>query len=135
MPRKKGSNAIRGLVPGKVFYKIGDVSRISGLEPYVLRYWETEFPILHPRKNRGGQRAYQVKDIETVLRIKRMLYEEGYTISGARRQLAKRAASEETRGSRTTPNAVVNRVRSELKDLLSTMSVFDTSAVKHIGGA
>lgn len=135
MSRGKGSSAVKGLVPGKVFYKIGDVSRISGLETYVLRYWETEFPTLHPKKNRGGQRAYQVKDIETVFRIKKMLYEEGYTISGARRQLAKKAESEERRETARTPSAVVNRVKSELKDLLTTMTSFESLAAKHLGGA
>ena len=131
MPRGKGSTAIRGLVPGKVFYRIGDVARIAGLEPYVLRYWETEFPTLHPRKNRGGQRAYLEKDIETVLQIKKMLYEEGYTISGARRQLAKKLQAEGSRGDRTTPSAVVHRVKSELKDLLTTMTSFDPSAMRN----
>ena len=68
----------------KLYYSIGEVRAITGLEPYVLRYWETEFPKLKPKKNSGGQRAYQRKDIELILRIKELLYEQGYTIKGAR---------------------------------------------------
>ena len=72
----------------KLFYKIGEVSRLAGVEPYILRYWESEFPMLAPRKNQGGQRVYQDKDLDMVLDIKRMLHEEGYTIAGARKKLA-----------------------------------------------
>ena len=68
----------------KLYYSIGEVRAITGLEPYVLRYWETEFSQLKPKKNSGGQRAYQRKDIELILRIKELLYEQGYTIKGAR---------------------------------------------------
>jgi DNA-binding transcriptional MerR regulator len=68
----------------KLYYSIGEVRAITGLEPYVLRYWETEFAQLKPKKNSGGQRAYQRKDIELILRIKELLHERGYTIRGAR---------------------------------------------------
>ena len=71
----------------KLYYSIGEVRAITDLEPYVLRYWETEFPSLKPKKNSGGQRAYQRKDIELILRIKELLYEQGYTIKGARAAL------------------------------------------------
>lgn len=74
-------------VPNKLFYKIGEVCELTDTQPYVLRFWESEFPQLAPRKNRSGQRVYQRKDIDTVLRIKRLLYEEEYTIAGARRKL------------------------------------------------
>jgi len=70
--------------PDKLYYSIGEVRAIAGLEPHVLRYWETEFPKLKPKKNSGGQRAYQRKDIELILHIKELLYEQGYTIKGAR---------------------------------------------------
>ena len=72
----------------KLFYKIGEVSKLAEVEPYILRYWESEFPMLAPRKNQGGQRVYQDKDLDMVLDIKRMLHEEGYTIAGARKKLA-----------------------------------------------
>ena len=74
-------------IPKKLFYKIGEVCEITETQPYVLRFWESEFPQLAPRKNRSGQRVYQRKDIDTVIRIKRLLYEEEYTIAGARRKL------------------------------------------------
>ena len=73
--------------PSKLFYRIGEVSRLTGLEPYVLRYWETEFPKLRPDKGRSGQRLYKKKDLDHILQIKNLLYTEGYTISGARKKL------------------------------------------------
>jgi DNA-binding transcriptional MerR regulator len=73
-------------VPDKLFYKIGEVSKITGVESYVLRYWETEFPFLKPRKNKSGQRVYVKKDLEMILMVKRMLYQERYTIEGVRKR-------------------------------------------------
>ncbi|MBI4482651.1 MAG: MerR family transcriptional regulator [Acidobacteria bacterium] len=73
--------------PHKLFYKIGEVCQIAGVEPHVLRYWETEFAALTPSKNHSGQRVYRQKDVELVLRIKQLLYEEGYTVAGANRRL------------------------------------------------
>ncbi len=73
--------------PSKLFYRIGEVSRITGLAPYVLRYWETEFSVLRPEKKRSGQRIYSDKDLENILLIKRLLYEDGYTIAGAKKRL------------------------------------------------
>jgi DNA-binding transcriptional MerR regulator len=73
----------------KIFYKIGEVCEATQTEPYVLRYWESEFPFLAPEKNRAGQRIYSGDDIQLVLAIKRLLYEEGYTTAGARRRLEK----------------------------------------------
>ncbi len=72
----------------KLFYKIGEVCRLTDIKPHILRYWESEFPVLSPRKSRGGQRVYQQKDLEMVRRIKRMLHEEGYTIAGAKKKLS-----------------------------------------------
>jgi len=78
-------------VSQKLYYKIGEVCEIIGVEPYVLRYWETEFPGLTPPKNKAGQRTYRPKDIELLLEIRKLLYEDGFTISGARKQLASKA--------------------------------------------
>lgn len=75
------------LFPEKLFYKIGEVGRIVGVEPFVLRYWETEFPFLTPRKSRSGQRLYTRKEIDLILEIQRLLYEERYTIDGVRKKL------------------------------------------------
>ena len=71
----------------KDFYRIGEVSRLTALKPFVLRYWETEFPTLEPVKSPSGHRLYRQEDVEMVLRIKRLLYDEGFTIAGARRHL------------------------------------------------
>ena len=85
-------------IPDKLFFKIGEVSRLTGVKSHVLRYWETEFPALSPPKNRASQRAYRKKDIETILLIKTLLYEENYTISGARKRLREMRSQEKARG-------------------------------------
>src|SRR4026207_2440524 len=74
-------------VPNKLFFKIGEVCEITDTQPYVLRYWESEFPALAPAKNSSGQRIYRRRDIDTVLRIKQLLYDEGFTIAGAKKRL------------------------------------------------
>ena len=79
------------LFPEKLFYKIGEASRIIGVESYVLRYWETEFPFLKPRKSKAGQRVYTKADIDLILQIKRLLYEEKYTIDGVRKKFGAHA--------------------------------------------
>ncbi len=85
-------------IPNKLFFKIGEVCEITDTQPYVLRYWESEFSALAPAKNSSGQRIYRRKDIETVLRIKQLLYEEGFTIAGAKKRL-----EAEMTGRGTTP--------------------------------
>ena len=75
--------------PDKLFYRIGDVSEITGIKPHILRYWEAEFSVLHPRKNDAGQRLYERRDVELVIEIKKLLYEQRYTISGAKKFLAR----------------------------------------------
>lgn len=72
-------------IPNKLFFKIGEVAELVGVQPYVLRYWETEFKNLRPKKNEKGQRLYQKKEVELALDIKRILYTEGYTIEGAKK--------------------------------------------------
>jgi DNA-binding transcriptional MerR regulator len=90
-------------IPNKLFFKIGEVCEITDTQPYVLRYWESEFPALAPAKNSSGQRIYRRKDIETVLRIKQLLYEEGFTIAGAKKRL-----EAELGGRAPTPNAMAS---------------------------
>jgi DNA-binding transcriptional MerR regulator len=75
-------------VPDKPFFRIGEVSRLTATKAFVLRYWETEFPMLQPVKSPKGHRLYRRQDIETVFEIKRLLYDEGFTIAGARRHLS-----------------------------------------------
>lgn len=74
-------------IPQKLFFRIGEVCDLIKVQPHVLRYWETEFPMLAPQKNRAGQRTYRRKDVEMVLRIRDLLYEEKFTIAGARKRL------------------------------------------------
>ncbi len=75
------------LIPDKLFFKIGEVADLAGVEQHVLRYWEDEIDSLKPTKNKSGQRLYQKKDVELVLEIKRLLYEEKFTIAGAKNKL------------------------------------------------
>jgi DNA-binding transcriptional MerR regulator len=74
-------------IPNKLYFKIGEVSEITGMEPYVIRYWESEFKSIKPSRTQSNQRVYRRKDVESILEIKRMLYEEKLTIAGARRKL------------------------------------------------
>ena len=87
----------------KDFYRIGEVSRLTALKPFVLRYWETEFPMLEPVKSPSGHRLYRQEDVEMVLRIKRLLYDEGFTIAGARRHLREQNGAGESDGSAGGP--------------------------------
>ncbi len=103
-------------IPDKLFFRIGEVCEIVGIEPYVLRFWETEFPNLTPQKSKAGHRVYKKKDVENVLRIKDLLYDRGYTIAGARKQLSRSRA-------RTGPerDQLIAHVRNELKDILTLL--------------
>jgi DNA-binding transcriptional MerR regulator len=78
-------------IPDKLYFRIGDVSRLAALKPYVLRYWETEFPAIAPKKSGTGQRLYRRKDVELILEIKHLLYEKRFTIEGARKAIEARA--------------------------------------------
>ncbi len=100
--------------PNKLFFRIGEVSRLSGLEPYVLRYWESEFPQLQPNKGKSGQRLYHKKDLDAVLRIKQLLYHEGYTISGARKKL-------NSKGDRDAFSSVIVTAKKELREILEIL--------------
>jgi len=103
-------------IPDKLFFRIGEVCEIVGVEPYVLRFWETEFPNLAPGKSDSGHRVYKRKDVENVLRIKELLYDRGYTIAGARRYLSK------SRGSKKADrDQVLIQVRNGLKDILTLL--------------
>ena len=75
-------------IPDKLFFKIGEVCDIVGVQAHVLRYWETEFSMLQPQKNHSGQRNYRRRDVEMALRIKQLLYDEGFTIAGAKRKIS-----------------------------------------------
>jgi DNA-binding transcriptional MerR regulator len=78
--------------PRKIYYSITEVAEMAGVKPHVLRYWETEFSALRPRKNRAGNRTYRDKDVKLVLAIRNLLYQDGFTIKGARKQLSEKRA-------------------------------------------
>ena|SRR5690349_11377320 len=78
---------VKARVQKRLYYKIGEACKTLGIQPYVLRYWETEFPALAPSKSRSGQRVYSEKELEIIRRIKELLYDEGYTIAGAKKKL------------------------------------------------
>lgn len=109
----------------RLFYKISEVSATTGLEAYVLRYWESEFPILRPQKSRGGQRIYQKKDIETILKIKQMLYEKGFTIAGARKALSARSGEPSETAARPISKEFIYRLRGELAEILRILSTHE----------
>ena len=102
-------------LPNKLFFRIGEVSRLTKLEPYVLRYWETEFPHIRPEKGKSGQRLYKKKDLENILRVKHLLYEEGYTISGARKKLNGGRSSEDMA-------TVIESAKKELREILEILN-------------
>lgn len=97
----------------KLYYSISEVSRMTGLKAHVLRYWETEFPQLQPKKNRAGNRIYTLRDIEVVERIQHLLKEEKYTIEGARQALDRERGDGED-----VPRAELLRLRAFLEDVL-----------------
>ena len=105
-------------VPDRLYFRIGEVSAITGVPPYVLRYWESEFPSLQPRKSGGGQRLYRKRDVVMLLEVKRLLYQEKYTVAGARRRLMER----EDRARRVEMRATLQRVRSGLEDIIQQLS-------------
>jgi len=113
----------------KGLYTIGHVARLADLKPFVLRYWETEFPMLQPRKSTGGRRLYRQDDVDLVFRIKRLLYDEGFTIAGARRFLREHAGDTEHDGtpSGAAPEGSAQLLnRKMLLDLRDSLQAFLT---------
>jgi len=121
-------------MPKKLFYKIGEVCSLTDTQPYVLRFWESEFPQLAPRKTRTGQRVYRPRDVEMVLEIKKLLYDEGYTIAGARKKLGMDGSPDDSVGGEPQEDQapdtlalleVQEEVRSALTEVLSIMDATD----------
>ena len=125
-------------VPKKLYYKIREVCEIVGVEAHVLRFWETEFPALSPPKSKSGQRTYRPRDIELLLRIHKLLYEDGFTIAGARKKLneSRTVASKDRDGAEVTkpdpaPSATkdirvhasdnIRKVKTELENILTLL--------------
>lgn len=113
------------VIPEKLYFRIGEVSTLCKLPAYVLRFWETEFPQLKPVKSSTGQRMYRRKDVETLIRIKTLLYDEGFTIAGARQQLRMEAFSAKNQAPLPFPSqsaADIRRIRHGLEEILSILS-------------
>lgn len=122
-------------IPDRLYFRIGDVARICGVEPYVLRFWETQFPGLKPNKGGTGQRLYRRREVELALRIKQLVHGEGYTLAGARQALessprprAKQQGvlpltGEQAQKRLEAATAVIGRARAELRDLVRQLTV------------
>ena len=112
-----GSNRELPPIPAKRYFTIGEVSELCDVKPHVLRYWETEFPSLEPAKRRGNRRYYQRHDVLMVRQIRSLLYEQGYTIGGARLLLDGPDAREES----ALSNQIIKQVRMELEEVLQLL--------------
>ncbi len=113
------------IIPEKLYFRIGEVARLCRLPAYVLRFWETEFPQLKPIKSNTGQRMYRHKDVESVLRIKKLLYEEGFTIVGARQQLRIESKPDKKQSPLPFPERSVpdlKHIRQGLREILNILS-------------
>ena len=110
-------------IPDKLFFTIGEVSRLADVKPYILRYWESEFKSLKPQKNAGGQRIYRRKDVELIAYIKKLLYEEKFTIEGAKQKLKDDRSTKQLELFREDPKSTaLIRVRQQLESLVSYLS-------------
>jgi len=144
MPARSGQSAQKHAppaaeIPDRLYYRIGDVARACGVEPYVLRFWETQFPQLKPNKGGTGQRLYRRRELDMALRIKSLVYEEGYTLAGARQSLentprakpqqsgqANQAnlalSSDQAQQRLDAATAAIGRVRAELREIAGQLA-------------
>ena len=113
-------------IPDKLYFKIGEVAEITGVKPYVLRYWESEFKMVNPSKSRSRQRLYRKSDVELIFRIKELLYEERYTINGARKKLKElgygRISQPELQFEKVESKSALGKVIQELKEIQDLLS-------------
>ncbi len=127
-PRKKSAGKHKAdevLIPDKLYFRIGEVASLCHLPAYVLRFWESEFPQLKPVKSSTGQRMYRKRDVESVLHIKRLLYEQGFTISGARQQLRAEVKSDKSQTAIPFPShspSEIQHIRQGLREILDLLS-------------
>lgn len=129
MPAKRKSSSRKKVVevqiPEKLYFRIGEVARLCRLPAYVLRFWETEFPHLKPVKSSTGQRMYRRREVECALKIRQLLYAEGYTIAGARERLKAEAKSNKTQSALPFPSVGnsdgLKRVKQGLQEILSML--------------
>jgi DNA-binding transcriptional MerR regulator len=111
------NNDVLPVIPGKRYFTIGEVSELCGVKPHVLRYWEQEFPQLKPVKRRGNRRYYQRHDVIMIRQIRSLLYEQGFTIGGARLRLSGDQAKEDV----TQSQQIIRQMRLELEDILQLL--------------
>jgi DNA-binding transcriptional MerR regulator len=127
-PRKKSTvkqKADEVFIPDKLYFRIGEVATLCHLPAYVLRFWESEFPQLKPVKSSTGQRMYRKRDVESVLRIKQLLYEQGFTISGARQQLRTESKADKSQTAIPFPSnspSEIQHIRQGLREILTLLS-------------
>ncbi|MGA9527018.1 MAG: MerR family transcriptional regulator [Terriglobales bacterium] len=123
-PLKRPVRNMEVIIPDKLYFRIGEVARLCRLPAYVLRFWETEFPQLKPVKSSTGQRLYRKRDVESVVKIKKLLYEDGFTIAGARTQLREEIKSDRSQSALPFPAPAVNVAlfRNELQQILHILS-------------
>ncbi len=112
-----GNNDELPPIPGKRYFTIGEVSDLCGVKPHVLRYWDQEFPQLKPVKRRGNRRYYQRRDVLLIRQIRSLLYDEGFTITGARQRLT----GEEAREDITQSQQIIKQIRGELEEVLKIL--------------
>jgi len=112
--------AIMGEIPEKNYFRIGEVSRILAVQPYVIRYWESEFRSVRPVRTRSDQRLYRRRDVEELLAIKKLLYEERFTINGARKQLQRRGQAIPPPGEQD--REILRKIESGLRDIKAMLA-------------
>jgi len=115
-----GNNSELPAIPAKRYFTIGEVSELCGVKPHVLRYWEQEFPMLKPVKRRGNRRYYQRKEVLLIRQIRHLLYEQGYTIGGARAQLGGQTDSAPS-VVQQDDQQVIQHMRKDLEDILKLL--------------
>lgn len=124
--KARAKKSVEVVIPDRLYFRIGEVAQLCQLPTYVLRFWETEFPQLKPTKSSTGQRMYRRRDVENVLQIKRLLYEEGFTIAGARERLRSEVRPAKHQGAlpfpKKPPTDRIRVVRQGLKEILQLLS-------------
>jgi DNA-binding transcriptional MerR regulator len=129
-------------IPDKLYFRIGDVSRLAGVKPYVLRYWETEFPAISPKKSGTGHRLYRRKDVELILEIKHLLYEKRFTIEGARKSIEGRVKAPAAKPTPvkaaqaglfgSVPGEDLSEIRRELEEILAILNYAPMSVPPYV---
>ena len=111
------------VIPGKRYFTIGEVSELCGVKPHVLRYWEQEFPQLKPIKRRGNRRYYQRHDVVMIRQIRSLLYQDGFTIGGARQKLSNGGVQESASAESSVKKEAIQQLRTELEEVLAILTV------------